>query len=63
MLRLALVLGALALSPAALACSDGSCSGNCEMKSTAAAPGYEVDSAACTKASVTINGMKCGTCS
>ena len=60
MLRLALVLGALALSPAALACADGSCSGNCEMKSTAA--GDDIDAATGTKASFSIAGMRCSSC-
>lgn len=61
MLRTAFVLAALALSPVALACADGSCSGNCQMTSTTATAD-EVDSAAGTKAAFTISGMRCGTC-
>lgn len=61
MLRFALVFGALALSPVALACADGNCSGNCTMTSTTAALD-DVDQAAGTKASFTISGMRCGSC-
>lgn len=61
MLRTAFVLVALALSPIALACGDGDCTGNCQMKPTTAALD-DVDAATGTKAAFSVSGMRCGSC-
>lgn len=66
MIRLTLTLAALALSTPALACGGGDCkSGHCQMQKQDAVQTAmaEVDKAEGTKASFTVTGMTCGSCS
>lgn len=62
MFRTALVIAALALSPAALACGSGSNCGHCNQGETATAA-VDVDAADGTKVNLAITGMTCGACS
>jgi copper chaperone CopZ len=61
MFRTALVVAALALSPAALACGTNSNCAQCNQAPTTAA--VDVDAAAGTKVDLVITGMHCGACS
>lgn len=61
MLRLALVLGALALAPAALAC-EGEDHSNCQFKESTVAMVDDVDAASGVKVELAIDGMNCGKC-
>jgi copper chaperone CopZ len=61
MFRTALVIAALALSPAAFACGSNANCAHCNQAPTTAA--VDVDAAAGTKVSLAITGMSCGACS
>ncbi len=61
MFRTALVIAALALSPAALACGTNANCAHCDQGPTTAA--VDVDAAEGTKVDLTITGMHCGACS
>jgi len=61
MFRTALVVAALALSPAALAFGSGSNCAHCDRAPETAAS--NVDEAAGTKITLAITGMHCGACS
>jgi len=63
MFRTALVVAALALSPAALACGSGSNCAHCDRAPETAATTPNVDEADGTKVTLAVTGMTCGACS